>query len=136
MTSPDAVPIRAPDAVRVLFVEDDAGARDGYVAYLTRCDYTVMPAATGGQALTLALSCTPDVIVLDLGLPDIDGWEVARQLKASKQTASIPIIALTGSGLPHERASAMRAGCDRHVAKPCEPADLVAEIRLLSEHVV
>jgi CheY-like chemotaxis protein len=136
MTFPDTVSTYAPYSVRVLFVEDDAGARDGYVAYLTRCDYTVMPAETGSQALTLAFSWKPDVIVLDLGLPDIDGWEVARQLKASEPTASIPIIALTASGLPHERASAMRAGCDRHVAKPCEPADLVAEIRRLSEHVV
>jgi CheY-like chemotaxis protein len=136
LTSSDTVPTHAPSSVRVLFVEDDAGARDGYVAYLTSCDYTVMPAESGGQALTLAFSWKPDVIVLDLGLPDIDGWEVARQLKASDQTATIPIIALTGSGLPHERASAMRAGCDRHMVKPCEPADLVVEIRRVSKHVV
>jgi two-component system, cell cycle response regulator DivK len=136
MTSPVTIPTPAHAPVRVLFVEDDAGARDGYVAYLTSCDYIVMPAETGSQALTLAFSWMPDVIVLDLGLPDLDGWEVARQLKASEQTAAIPIIALTASGLPHERASAMRAGCDRHVSKPCEPADLVVEIRCLSARVV
>jgi CheY-like chemotaxis protein len=115
--------------LRVLFVEDDAATREGYVAYLVQRGYVVMPAGTGEDAVTLACSWKPDVIVLDLGLPDIDGWEVARQLKAAEQTASIPVIALTGSDLPHERASALRAGCDRHVAKPCAPADLVAEIQ-------
>jgi CheY-like chemotaxis protein len=72
----------------------------------------------------------PDVIVLDLGLPDIDGWEIARQLKADPRTVSIPIIALTGADLPHERVSAMRAGCDRHLAKPCAPDDLLKAIQL------
>jgi two-component system cell cycle response regulator DivK len=88
-----------------------------------------MLAATGQQALTLASTCAPHVIVLDLGLPDIDGWEVARQLKATPGTAAIPIIALTGADLPHERVSAMRAGCDRHLAKPCLPASLVEAIQ-------
>ena len=78
--------------------------------------------------MVLASTWVPSVIVLDLGLPDIDGWEVARQLKAGARTGAIPIIALTGSDLPHERVSAMRAGCDRHLAKPCVPADLVDAI--------
>ena len=69
------------------------------------------------------------MIVLDLGLPDIDGWEVARQLRAAPRTVAIPIIALTGADLPHERVSAMRAGCDRHLSKPCVPADLVDAIQ-------
>jgi two-component system cell cycle response regulator DivK len=88
-----------------------------------------MPAATGEQALTLASTWAPDVIVLDLGLPDIDGWEVARQLKAASRTIAIPIIALTAATLWHERVSAMRAGCDRHLAKPCAPDDLVDAIQ-------
>ena len=115
--------------MRVLFVEDDSATRDGYTAHLERSGYEVMPAATGQQALTLATTWAPDVIVLDLGLPDVDGWEVARQLKSALQTSAIPIIALTGAGLPHERVSAMRAGCDRHLSKPCAPADLVDEIQ-------
>jgi len=69
------------------------------------------------------------VIVLDLGLPDIDGWEVARQLKANPATIAIPIIALTASDLPRERVSAMRAGCDRHLTKPCVPGDLLDALR-------
>ena len=119
-----------PDAPRrVLFIEDDHAAREGYAAYLAGSGYEVLPAATGQRALSLAATWTPDLIVLDLGLPDIDGWEVARQLKASPATANIPIIALTGADLPHERVSAMRAGCDRHISKPCEPAALIDAIR-------
>jgi CheY-like chemotaxis protein len=115
-------------ATRVLFVEDNQATRDGYAAHLEHSGYNVMAAATGQEALTLASTWAPDVIVLDLGLPDVDGWEVARQLKGNPQTVSIPIIALTAADLPHERASAMRAGCDRHLSKPCAPADLVDEI--------
>jgi len=114
--------------LRVLFVDDDRETREGYVAYLTDCGYNVLPAATGDEALKLAALLAPDVVVLDLGLPDIDGWEVARQLKAGDQTKDVPIIALTAADLPHEVVSAMRAGCDRHLAKPCNPADLVDAI--------
>ncbi len=112
----------------MLFVDDDAATRAGYTTYLANAGFEVTPAATGRQALTLASTWAPDVIVLDLGLPDIDGWEVARQLKAAPWTAATPIVALTGADLPHERVSAMRAGCDRHLTKPCAPADLVEAI--------
>jgi len=91
----------------------------------------MIPAATGQEALTLASTCAPDVIVLDLGLPDIDGSEVARQLKAGTLTAAIPIIALTGADLPHERVSAM--GGDRYLTKPCSPADVADAIRRCTE---
>ena len=117
---------RAP---RVLLVEDDAATREGYRQYLTGCGMAVTAVANGYEALEHAGSATPQVIVLDLGLPDIDGWEVARRLKSAPGTAAIPIIALTGADLPHERVSAMRAGCDRHLAKPCAPGDLLAAIR-------
>jgi len=120
-------------SIRVLFVDDDSATRTGYIAYLANFGYDVMPAATGQQALALASTWAPHVIVLDLGLPDVDGWEVARQLKAARVTAAIPIIALTGAGLPHERVSAMRAGCDRHLTKPCSPDAVVDAIRRLTE---
>jgi len=115
--------------IRVLFVDDDHATRDGYTTYLIGCGYEVQSAATGQGALTLAGVWLPDVVVLDLSLPDIDGWEVSRRLKASPQTARVPIIALTGAGLPHERVSAMRAGCDRHLTKPCAPTALVDAIQ-------
>jgi CheY-like chemotaxis protein len=114
---------------RVLFIDDDPVTCEGYVRFLEASGYDVLTAATGHRALLLATTSVPDVVVLDLGLPDIDGWEVARQLKATPQTSEVPIIALTGSDLPHERISAMRAGCDRHLAKPCAPADLLDAIQ-------
>jgi CheY-like chemotaxis protein len=114
---------------RVLLVEDNAAARRGYAAYLSLHEYDVVEAATGADALSAARATAPDVILLDLGLPDIDGWEVARQLKADDRTAAIPLIALTGSDLPHERISAMRAGCDRHLSKPCAPEAVLDAIR-------
>jgi two-component system, cell cycle response regulator DivK len=114
---------------RVLLVEDNAAARRGYAAYLGIHGYEVVEAATGSDALNAARAMPPDIILLDLGLPDIDGWEVARQLKADDRTAAIPIIAVTGSDLPHERVSAMRAGCDRHLSKPCAPEAVLDAIR-------
>ena len=120
---------RPETTVRVLLIEDHAAAREGYALFLTGSGYDVLQAATGEQALTIASISKPDVVVLDLGLPDIDGWEVARRLKAQAGTSAIPIIALTGSDLPHERVSAMRAGCDRHLGKPCSPAVLIDAIR-------
>jgi CheY-like chemotaxis protein len=115
--------------LRVVFVDDDACSRSGYAEYLDGCGFEVYAVGTGEEALTVAAGWTPDVIVLDLGLPDTDGWEVARRLKASPKTAAVPIIALTGATLPHERASAMRAGCDRYLPKPCVPTDLLHAIR-------
>ena len=120
--------MRVLEPVRVLFVEDDAATRVGYTEYLSGNGCNVIPVTNGQDALTAAQTMRPDVIVLDLGLPDLDGWEVARHLRASPATANLPIIALTGADLPHERASALRAGCDRHLAKPCAPADLLDAI--------
>jgi CheY-like chemotaxis protein len=122
-----------PQPIRVLFVDDDGATRRGYAEYLAANGYNVIPASNGNDALTAGQTLALDVVVLDLGLPDVDGWEVARHLKASPATAHVPIIALTGSDLPHERVSAMRAGCDRHLSKPCAPAELLAAIqRVLS----
>ncbi len=118
-----------PLAARILFVEDDREAREGYTTYLRGHGYDVQAVGTGSAALAEAEEWVPQVIVLDLGLPDIDGWEVARRLKAGRTTAHVPIIALTGADLPHERVSAMRAGCDRYLTKPCVPPDLLNAIR-------
>ena len=115
--------------VRVLLIDDHAAAREGYAVFLAGSGYDVLQASTGEEALTIASTSKIDVVVLDLGLPDIDGWEVARRLKSQPRTTSIPIIALTGSDLPHERVSSMRAGCDRHLGKPCMPTVLIDAIR-------
>jgi CheY-like chemotaxis protein len=112
----------------ILYVEDDRSTREGYVAYLESRGYHVNATGSGHDALALALHSRPAVIVLDLGLKDMDGWEVARRLKADPATTDVPIIAFTGASLTHERISAMRAGCDRVVTKPCAPSALVGEI--------
>jgi two-component system cell cycle response regulator DivK len=116
--------------VRILFVDDDRATREGYAAYLDSCGYDVTITASGQDALRRAVEQRPSVIVLDLGLKDMDGWEVARRLKAGPDTATVPIIAFTGASLPHERISAMRAGCDRVVTKPCAPTALLEQITL------
>ena len=115
-------------AARILFVDDDRATREGYAAYFDSCGYDVRATGSGNDALRFAVEEQPSVIVLDLGLKDVDGWEVARRLKADPITACVPIIAFTGAALPHERISAMRAGCDRVVTKPCPPAALLEEI--------
>jgi CheY-like chemotaxis protein len=114
--------------VRILFVDDDRATREGYAAYLDSCGYDVTTTASGQDALRRAVEQPPSLVVLDLGLKDIDGWEVARRLKAEPSTAAMPIIAFTGAALPHERISAMRAGCDRVVTKPCAPTALLEQI--------
>jgi two-component system, cell cycle response regulator DivK len=118
-----------PPAIRVLFVEDDEATRVGYAQYLTAKGYDVLSVSNGSDALTAALTSEINIVILDLGLPDIDGWEVARTLRASPAMTHVPIIALSGSDLPHERVSALRAGCDRHLAKPCSPDHLVDAIQ-------
>ncbi|MCC7418274.1 MAG: response regulator [Acidobacteria bacterium] len=120
---------RTTAAIRVLLIDDHDAARRGYALFLHGSGYDVLEAATGGDALAIVRNSRPDVIVLDLGLPDIDGWEVARRLKQQPATREIPIIALTGSDLPHERVGSMRAGCDHHLGKPCPPSVLIDTIR-------
>jgi len=113
---------------RILFVDDHRPTREAYATYLEDLGYEVTTSEGGGNVFDLTVDWKPSVIVLDLGLKDVDGWEVARRLKADERTALVPIIAFTGAALPHERVSAMRAGCDRVVNKPCPPASLVDEI--------
>ena len=124
----DSMGLPSASALHILFVDDDRATRDGYSAYLETCGYAVMTASSGADVMASALEWHPVVIVLDLGLKDVDGWEVARRLKADPRTASVPIIAFTGADLPHERISAMRAGCDRYLAKPSAPSALVDQI--------
>ena len=89
-----------------------------------------MHAFDGGvDALAFAKSSSPDLVVLDLGLPDVDGWEVARRLKNDEDTRDIPIIAFSGRSMHHEQVSALRAGCDVHLTEPCEPNRLLGAIR-------
>jgi CheY-like chemotaxis protein len=131
--STDRVMSLSPRPV-VLLVDDFDDAREMYAEYLTYSGFDVLQAANGVQALHCALERTPDVILMDLALPLMDGWEVTRRLKADSRTAHIPVVALTGHALSLFLEAAQRAGCDAWITKPCLPEDLVREIRRMLEH--
>jgi two-component system cell cycle response regulator DivK len=114
---------------RVLLVDDYPDAREMYTEYLEFSGFDVVEAGNGMEALQRAVDTTPDIILMDLSLPVMDGWEATRRLKADKRTASIPVVALTGHALAGISEGAKKAGCDAFVTKPCLPEDLVREIR-------
>jgi CheY-like chemotaxis protein len=116
---------------RILLVEDNDMNRDMMSRRLQRKGYEVLMAADGMQAILMAESETPDLILLDMSLPVIDGWEAARRLKASPTTASVPIIALTAHAMAGDREKALAAGCDDYDAKPVDFPQLVAKIDAL-----
>jgi two-component system cell cycle response regulator DivK len=118
-----------PDRPRVLLVDDYPDAREMYTEYLQYSGFEVVEAGNGIEALERALDKTPDIILMDLSLPVMDGWEATRRLKADERTASIPVVALTGHALAGISEGAKKAGCDAFVTKPCLPEDLVKEIR-------
>lgn len=115
----------------VLIVDDFEDARAVLGFYLKLSGYVPLEAATGEEALPLAFDAQPDIILMDLQLPGIDGWEVSRQLKADARTRHIPIIALTAHAMQSERERALNAGCDGFLSKPCSPPDVAAEITRL-----
>jgi two-component system cell cycle response regulator DivK len=117
----------------VLVVEDYQDAREMYTAYLQFSGYRVAEAANGLEAIEKTRELMPDIILMDLALPKIDGWQATRELKADDRTKHIPIVALTGHALAGHSELARQAGCDSFVTKPCLPDALVAEIqRMLS----
>jgi two-component system alkaline phosphatase synthesis response regulator PhoP len=115
----------------LLIVDDDRNTREGYQMYLSAKGFKVLGLEGGVDALEFAKSSTPDLVILDLGLPDIDGWEVARRLKSDEHTRDIPIIAFSGRSMQHEQVSALRAGCDVYLVKPCAPARLLDAVHKL-----
>ncbi len=114
---------------RVLLVDDYPDAREMYGEYLKYSGFDVVEAGDGVEALRRAVETGPDVILMDLSLPVMDGWEATRRLKADQRTADIPVVALTGHVLAGISDGARKAGCDAFVTKPCLPEDLVREIR-------
>jgi two-component system cell cycle response regulator DivK len=113
----------------VLVVEDYQDAREMYAAYLQFSGYRVAEATNGLEAIEKTLELLPDIILMDLALPKMDGWEATRRLKSDDRTKHIPIVALTGHALAGHAEGARQAGCDSFVTKPCLPDALVAEIR-------
>jgi len=115
----------------VLVVEDYQDAREMYAAYLQFSGFDVAEAANGVEAVEKATELVPDIVLMDLALPRMDGWEATRRLKGDPRTRHIPIVALTGHALAGHAEGAREAGCDSFVTKPCLPDALVAEIRRL-----
>jgi two-component system, cell cycle response regulator DivK len=117
------------DGPLILVVDDYDDAREMYAEYLVFCGFRVAEARNGNEALEQAFTLKPDLILMDLSLPGMDGWEATRQLKADDRTKDIPVVALTGHALAGASEGAKKAGCDSFVTKPCLPDDLVVEVR-------
>jgi CheY-like chemotaxis protein len=112
----------------ILLVEDFDDAREMYRDYLQFAGLRVEAARDGREAIEKARRLQPDLILMDLSLPGIDGWEATRLLKSDPATKHILIVALSAHALAAEGERAHRAGCDGFIAKPCLPTDLVDEI--------
>ena len=115
----------------VLVVDDMQDGRELVLETLESSGFSVAGAADGKLALEQAFQLSPALIVLDLSLPEVDGWEVARQLKADARTSHIPILALSAFALPIHKDRALSAGAASFLAKPCSPTALVREVRRL-----
>jgi len=117
-----------PDRPLVLVVDDYLEAREICAEYLGFHGYRVVTAEDGLQAIDKAFEVLPDVILMDLSLPELDGWAATRRLKADPRTSEIPIVALTGHAMSAERERALEAGCDDVITKPVVPKELLAEV--------
>ena len=110
---------------KILLVEDDELSRDMLRRRLGRKGYDVIEAVDGSQVLDIVRSEHPDIVLMDMSLPVIDGWTVTRMLKSTAETASTPVIALTAHAMQQDRERALEAGCDDYETKPIEFAQLV-----------
>lgn len=115
----------------ILVVEDYPDAREMYAEYLRFSGFRVAEARNGEEALARARQEVPDVVLMDLALPLMDGWEATRRLKGDPRTAHTLVVALTGHALAGHAEGARRAGCDAFVTKPCLPDELVDVIHKL-----
>lgn len=115
----------------VLIVEDNEDNRYVYATFLRHNGYRVLEAADGAEGVRLAGQALPDLVLMDISVPGMDGWEATRHLKNDSRTAEIPVIALTAHALAEHRELAVRVGCDGYVAKPCDPIRLLEHVRQL-----
>ena len=120
---------------KVLLVEDNEMNRDMLSRRLVRRGYEVVFAVDGQQGIDMAASESPDIILMDLSLPVVDGWEATRRVKSRESTKDIPIIGLTAHAMSDDRDKAMNAGCDEYDTKPVELERLIGKMeRLLGNH--
>ncbi|MDX9702629.1 MAG: response regulator [Candidatus Auribacterota bacterium] len=118
---------------KILIVEDDEDNMETLTAYLEYFNYTVIKAVDGEEALNKIQSDKPDVVVLDMSIPKIDGWEVARRLRLQPENKDLTVIAFSAMALPHEMERAIKAGCDAFLTKPMSPEILIEEIKKILE---
>ena len=105
----------------ILVVDDYDDAREMYAEYLVFCGFRIAEARNGNEALEQAFALKPDLILMDLSLPGMDGWEATRQLKADDRTKNIPVVALTAFARIEDRTRALVEGFNLHMSKPVEP---------------
>jgi two-component system cell cycle response regulator DivK len=120
-----------PRVVRILLVEDNEMNRDMLSRRLKRNGYDVLIATDGQQGVDVAMAEAPDLILMDMSLPVIDGWEATRRIKQTAATRAIPVIALTAHAMAGDREKAMDAGCDDYDTKPVEITRLLGKITAL-----
>ena len=118
---------------RILVIEDNEDNLTLIHLLLERAKYEVLMATDGSTGLDIASKERPDIVLLDLAMPEMDGWEVARKLKANILTKDIPIIAVSAHALPKDRGRAMKAGCDAFIMKPFSVSKLIGEIENLTD---
>ena len=117
--------------MKILLVEDNEMNRDMLARRLQRRGFEVVVAVDGYQGIALAETEAPDAILMDMSLPELDGWEATRRLKAAEATRAIPVIALTAHALSGDRDRALEAGCDDYETKPIELERLIGKIEAL-----
>ena len=121
---------RAPT---ILIVEDNEDNRIVYSTMLRHFGFAVDEAENGAEGILKARTGLPDLILMDIAIPLVDGWEAVQRLKKDPATAGIPIVALTAHAMPADRERAIQVGCDGYLAKPCEPRAVVEEVKRILE---
>jgi CheY-like chemotaxis protein len=115
----------------VLLVEDNEFNQRLMSFWLQRMKFRSALATTGGEALRVAAELHPDIVLMDMSLPDLDGWEATRRLRANPSTEKIPVIALTAYAMAGDRERALDAGCDDYLTKPVNFAELLTRMKRL-----
>jgi len=121
------------EGLLVLLVEDTLDTLEAFSHFLRGAGFRVETATDGRQAVDKTRALLPDVVVMDLALPELDGWEATHRIKSDPLTRHVPVVAFTGHAFQQSKESARQAGCDAFLIKPLDPAQLVAEIRRVVE---
>ena len=117
--------------VKILLVEDNEMNRDMFSRRLTRKNFEVVIAVDGVEGVDMSISEAPDIILMDMSLPELDGWEATKKIKANQQTKDIPVIAITAHAMTGDREKCLQAGCDDYDTKPVEFPRLLEKINNL-----